>query len=190
MDLYIDDVKLNPTDANGNPVEPFVYNGTTYLPIRAVGQALGKTVQWDGSTNSAYLGKHTSEAPAVMLTDLDYFTESGHWYTKTSVKDNLGNTHTNIMEADGSSERVYRLNGQYSRMTGVFFQNYDARASGSSTELTIYGDGKMLFSGTMRGGIDPIPFDVSLSGVLELKIKMSGAYFGTDGHIGECGLYT
>lgn len=29
--VYVDDQKLNPGDANGNPVEPMLYNGTTYL---------------------------------------------------------------------------------------------------------------------------------------------------------------
>ncbi len=36
--------------------EPFIYNGTTYLPIRAVGEAVGKQVSWDGKTNTVYLG--------------------------------------------------------------------------------------------------------------------------------------
>lgn len=38
--VYVDDQKLNPGDANGNSVEPMLYNGTTYLPIRAVSAAL------------------------------------------------------------------------------------------------------------------------------------------------------
>ena len=29
--VYVDDQKLNPGDANGNSVEPMLYNGTTYL---------------------------------------------------------------------------------------------------------------------------------------------------------------
>ena len=41
VDIYIDDAKLDARDANGNPVETFVYNGTTYLPVRAVGEAVG-----------------------------------------------------------------------------------------------------------------------------------------------------
>ncbi|MCI1959674.1 MAG: Ltp family lipoprotein [Clostridia bacterium] len=36
--------------------EPFVVNGTTYLPVRAVGEAVGKSVTWDGATQSVYLG--------------------------------------------------------------------------------------------------------------------------------------
>lgn len=43
-------------DGAGNSVEPFASNGTTYLPVRVVGEALGKEVSWDPSTNTVYIG--------------------------------------------------------------------------------------------------------------------------------------
>lgn len=46
---------LTPTDANGKSVEPFIVNGTTYLPVRAVASALGVNVGWDGNTNTVVL---------------------------------------------------------------------------------------------------------------------------------------
>ena len=52
VDIYIDDTKLYPTDANGNPVAAFIYNGTTYLPVRTVSTALGLNIAWDGATSS------------------------------------------------------------------------------------------------------------------------------------------
>ena len=36
--IYMDGVLLSPKDANGKTVEPFIYDGTTYLPVRAVGE--------------------------------------------------------------------------------------------------------------------------------------------------------
>ena len=36
--IYIDQKLMTPKDVNGNVVEPFIYNGTTYIPIRAVGE--------------------------------------------------------------------------------------------------------------------------------------------------------
>lgn len=35
----------------------FLYNDTTYLPMRAIGEALGKDVSYDGNTNTAYIGE-------------------------------------------------------------------------------------------------------------------------------------
>lgn len=54
--LIIDGVEVVPKDAAGNVVEPFTSNGTTYLPVRALAQALGKEVEWDASTNTIYIG--------------------------------------------------------------------------------------------------------------------------------------
>lgn len=40
--------------------EPFIYEGTTYLPVRAVAEAVGKEVAWDGETQTVTLGAQTS----------------------------------------------------------------------------------------------------------------------------------
>jgi hypothetical protein len=48
--LVIDGKQIDPKDANGKAVEPFIYNGTTYLPVRALATALGSNVAWDSST--------------------------------------------------------------------------------------------------------------------------------------------
>ena len=53
--IIIDDVPITPRDANGNIVEPFIVDGTTYLPVRAVGEALGMNVTWDGVTGTVFL---------------------------------------------------------------------------------------------------------------------------------------
>ena len=50
-------------DANGNAVYPITYNGSTYLPLRAIGGLMGKDVGWNGATNTVTLDtpKPTSE---------------------------------------------------------------------------------------------------------------------------------
>ena len=40
------------TDANGNPVYPIIYNNSTYLPVRAVGELSGMSVNWDNATQT------------------------------------------------------------------------------------------------------------------------------------------
>ncbi|MBR6518184.1 MAG: hypothetical protein IKT63_00755, partial [Oscillospiraceae bacterium] len=42
-------------DANGQRVYPISYNGTTYLPVRAVSNMLGLGVAWDEAANSVLL---------------------------------------------------------------------------------------------------------------------------------------
>ncbi len=37
--------------------EPFIYEGTTYLPVRAVEEAVGKNVTWDAASKTVILGE-------------------------------------------------------------------------------------------------------------------------------------
>ena len=55
ISVYMDDLKLVPTDVNGNAVDVFTSNGTTYMPLRALSQALGKSVAWNSTTRTAYV---------------------------------------------------------------------------------------------------------------------------------------
>ena len=61
IDIYVDNVLKIPTDANGNRVEPMIYDGTTYLPVRAISNMLGEEVTWDGDTRSIYIGEKPSK---------------------------------------------------------------------------------------------------------------------------------
>ncbi len=45
--------------------EPFVYDGTTYLPVRAVAVAVGKEVKWDSSTQTVILGEDLRKTQPV-----------------------------------------------------------------------------------------------------------------------------
>lgn len=47
---------FNPIDAKGSPIKPINYNGSTYLPLRAIAEATGLPVEWDNETRTATLG--------------------------------------------------------------------------------------------------------------------------------------
>ena len=59
--IVIDGTEIEPKDANGNVVEPFIIDGTTYLPVRAVAKAVGLDVGWDGATSTVMLSGKTME---------------------------------------------------------------------------------------------------------------------------------
>ena len=44
--IVIDGQERTFKDVNGNVVYPMLYEGTTYLPVRAIGEIMGKTVYW------------------------------------------------------------------------------------------------------------------------------------------------
>lgn len=57
--------KLDLRDAQGGIVEPFIFDGTNYLPVRALAEALGLSVAWDGNTNTIVLtSSPTSSQPS------------------------------------------------------------------------------------------------------------------------------
>lgn len=60
--------KLNLVDANGNSVEPFMFNGTNYLPVRAISEALGLNVAWDGNTSTIVLTSKTDQQQTTPTT--------------------------------------------------------------------------------------------------------------------------
>ena len=73
IDVLYNDIKIEidgeefiAKDVNGNVVEPFIYNGTTYLPVRAIATAFDKDVAWDDTTYTVKLTtkeQTPSEAP-------------------------------------------------------------------------------------------------------------------------------
>ena len=66
--IVVDGTEIIPTDANGNNVEPFIMDGTTYLPVRAVANAFGKEVGWDDTNSTVYLGNQLAESNNVVGT--------------------------------------------------------------------------------------------------------------------------
>jgi len=78
--LEIDGELITPRDANGNVVEPFISDGTTYLPVRAVSEALGKDVDWENETSTVIIKE--KEPDKVYLYDIEpnYVSKKGDFY--------------------------------------------------------------------------------------------------------------
>ena len=75
--------KLTPTDANNNYVEPFIIEGTTYLPVRAVANALGLNVEWDGANKTVVLAEQEN---TVSTTGKVLYEKGGIKITYTGLK--------------------------------------------------------------------------------------------------------
>lgn len=53
-------------DKNGNEICPIVYNGSTYLPVRAVGELLDQEIVWDSRSQTVTMGESKGSAPASL----------------------------------------------------------------------------------------------------------------------------
>ena len=72
--VSLDGNVLDLRDAAGNPVEPFMFEGSNYLPVRAMAETLGLDVKWDGSTATVVLTTPEVKKPV-------YITASGkRWH--------------------------------------------------------------------------------------------------------------
>ena len=60
-------------DANGKTVYPLLYQGSTYLPLRAIGELMSKTVSWDEAARTITL----SSASGTTVTDADVIIPGG-----------------------------------------------------------------------------------------------------------------
>ena len=58
--ITLDGKELIPKDVDGNYVEPFIIDGTTYLPVRGISNALGLNVDWDGVSGTVILTTPTN----------------------------------------------------------------------------------------------------------------------------------
>lgn len=54
LKYMFDGMEKKPTEEQG---AGFIYNGTTYVPLRFVSEALGKPVAWDGENQTIWVGK-------------------------------------------------------------------------------------------------------------------------------------
>lgn len=171
--IYMDDVNFIPKDVNGNPVDIFIYNGTTYLPARAVSNVLGVNVDWDGSTHSVYLGRHgdgdwlLDVCPPYQMGKLklpsDFVTMAGKKYTKCIQEKN-----SDAITSDNSCYALFNLDGRYDKLS--FLYGHIDGEPDSNRYLDIYLDGELVDSFEMTADMLPQRYEIDLNGALQLKI--------------------
>lgn len=199
--IYIDGAEIVPKDANGNTVEPFTMNGTTYLPVRAIANAFGQDVEWDGATQSIYIGKKDQTKPDNYLDKIQYNdykegnSSSDFAVINGTVNDYNGNTYTSGIlfvtydpwgkiteDVDGANISIsYPLNSQYKNLKGkiVLPKSYhiatwdkNDNATTSATDVWFYGDGKLLYKATNVTSSMPFSLDIDTRGVNQLTVKI------------------
>lgn len=172
IQLVVDGVPVTPKDANGTVVEPFIVDGTTYLPVRAVGEAMGKTVDWDGRTHTVYVGNVPGEDIYLMDVCPPYATRN---YAEWESFHMMGKRvfHGFALTADGGYA-YFNLNAEYETLEFDFGHVDGTDMYGA--EFTIYLDGEYVqtISGTPDMMMEhiTIPLDYGL----QLKIVCTAGY--------------
>lgn len=175
--IVIDGKELHPTDAQGNTVEPMIYNGTTYLPVRAVANALGKAVYWDGPNYTVYLGDMGGnlEYPTVRIEDMISIADNP-WESRILI-DNYDNAYNRGIRHDEyySHEFEYLLNMKYRRFKGTLYVAKGTSRDGTAS-LSITADGKTIYtSPQMDKTSSPVSINVNVTGYNDIKIEFKGS---------------
>lgn len=195
--IFIDGKEYQPTDVNGNVVEPFIYNGTTYLPVRAIANAFDKEVDWEAQTSTVTLGSKSYDWLDQMgYVDYEYsavgnsfsaipegtMASDGIKYDRGiqfSLRDYTtgmwGNGGT-IINNDGSMECnesiSYLLNKSYKTFDGTLTFLGDEYDSGQ-TVIKFWGDGNLMYtSPIMSYGMKSSKFSIDVSNVKLLEISV------------------
>lgn len=189
LKYMFDGVEKKPADGQG-----LIYDGTTYVPLRFVGEALGKEVNWEDETKTIWIGEQPPRP--VKLTDLpvdgqdeaagslatNNWSSAGYNTAAEPAFTINGKTYRNgiglylhdapyppYIRTGGNA--TYALAGKYTRLTGLIGAGNSTLDDTAEGTLTIIGDGKELLtvSGILASH-DPKKVDVDLTGVQELAI--------------------
>lgn len=181
--IVVDGKEITPTDANGNVVEPFASNGTTYLPVRAIGEALGKEVTWDGDTATVYVGQVPGQADSWMKpyevnkwsTIYDgsdpkaFMTVSGKDITEgVMLQDRSGVSTT-------ASYALWNTDLKYSTMT--FTVGHVDGTEADDATLEVYLDGELSTSHDLKWDGAPQTISVPLNRAANVKLLVVKSIF-------------
>ena len=194
--VALDGESLDLADATGAEVEPFAINGTTYLPVRAISQALGFQVAWNGDSHTVYITRDAGEQPPlegerVSMTGLNpyaipfpeedgtaRFTDGGSFTNRQTAyhPDNslymaAGSSVLGWManQVPGSLSVTYLVGGDYRQFTA-----WAASVDGQGATTFRFCDadtGTELKSVTVKAGEAPVQVTVDLTGVDKLRIS-------------------
>jgi len=184
--VVVDGTEIHPRDAAGNRVEPFIIDGTTYLPVRAVGDAVGKAVYWDGPPFTVYLGNMGGRLEHPTLRIADAVNIGARISTSGDLTDNYGNrygTAVNVRQFETL------LDMRYSRFKGTIYvpQGYSGN---ERAQFVIEGDGRVLYSSPdMTRTSRPVHIDVDVTGVNHFRMIITVGSNTNVTRLGDAGFY-
>ncbi|OBY81488.1 hypothetical protein BBG47_01470 [Paenibacillus sp. KS1] len=160
-----------------------LYKGQLYAPVKFVADASGKEFSYDGKNKTAWVGK--KEGSFKYLSDENYARTDGP--SGSSVHFNQ-NPYSNKIEIAGdkfqkgivfnlsfmnnkSTSIDYNLNGKYKKLSTFIGVDDETKNSNRVVTYRFIGDGtELALFENVKGGDNPNPVKIDVSGVLKLQI--------------------
>lgn len=168
--------------------KPFVYNGTTYVPLRFVADALGEAVEWDGKTGTVFIGETNNKNADYWGQNINHMNK-GEKVSKYAsngsklIKDNIGNSYSNYLVIEAGAYTVgvreqevnfveFPLNGQYKKFTAILAIPEKNMSVQGARPIKIYLDGKEVFSKTIAAGDMPSNIELDITGASKIRFEI------------------
>ncbi|MEX1028495.1 MAG: stalk domain-containing protein [Paenibacillaceae bacterium] len=190
-DIKIDHVSKMPTDN-----KPFIYNGSTCVPLRFIAENLGEDVKWDGKTGTVIIGESEGESEVFLGNGIEYMNHqegnSNHtgsyvYNSNEKIVDNLGNEYSNyfyqtiedlngfytIEPKDAWAYFEFPLNGQYKTFVATAGLTKEYQNTNSTITLTISVDEEVRYTTSFKAGDFLKDINVDVEGANKIQIKTS-----------------
>lgn len=198
----VNDLKINKISKMPKDNKPFIFNGSTYVPLRFVSDELGQAVAWDSKTRTIHIGEQEGGSAVYLGEGLKYlsYQESGgehlarsvidnkadlsngnssYYDSKVSIKNNIGEEYDKFlylglsgMSKDGWNYVEYATNGEYKRFKSSISISEDSKDTSNKAELVIYADDNEIYSKEVLTGFLPEEIDVDITGSTKIKIEL------------------
>jgi len=171
--VYKDNVLCELKDANGTVVEPFIYNGTTYMPVRGTANLADMQVTWDGNTKSVYLWDKQVPTGTYLMEVCPPYEKSSHCDTYLQSEGESfqmsGGKYSNGFSFKNDEQFVmFNLNSRYSTINCTV-----GHIDGSDMQdqtISFIVDGKLVKEITVEAEALPKTISIPVSYGLQLKI--------------------
>ena len=178
--VYKDNVLCELKDGNGGTIEPFIYNGTTYMPVRGTANLADMQVTWDGNTKSVYLWDNMvpegtaflEECPPYDKSSCDiYLSSQGESFEMAGEKYSNGLTFPH----SGGGYALFNLNSRYSTIECTI--GHTDRVQNEKSVSFIL-DGRTVKEIELEPEELPKTVSIPVSYGLQLKILGDSRYIG------------
>lgn len=170
--IVADGIEYIPTNVNGERVDTFLYNGTTYVPIRAMSELFGKGVTWDGTTGTVYIGEQPGTHQWLLDACPPYQTYRYETFTTVTMAGQKYANAFRVANSGGSGWALFNLNAAYDTLE-FDIGHIDGNGMYDGT-LNIYLDSELSFSLDIHPEMLPTHYSVPLYGALQMKIEATG----------------
>ncbi|MCM3560607.1 NPCBM/NEW2 domain-containing protein [Brevibacillus borstelensis] len=154
-----------------NSYASFVYNGNVYIPIGLAADLSGQPFNYNSQTQTVIIGGNQQNSK--FLTDeRPYYISRGSYEINKPVLMGGQEFTKNIWFTTFAKDSfAYNLNGKFKELETIVGLRDGKNTAG--VNLSILGDGKELWSGSLEAGGLPKKLNLDVTGVLKLEFNFN-----------------